>query len=163
MTQRADFDDDRRGRAGGHVRVEHQDDRRLVLGVRSPTHQQDREGHRRARQVDRDEVGLHQEGLERRHQLDAHLLGALFRNVGIERDDAHPERGTALRDERYEVLGLKPEMASFDSGSVNFGDRIFEGDLPFLRRMILNMDPPEQVRLRRIVTCRESGRRIDAE
>jgi 3-keto-5-aminohexanoate cleavage enzyme len=43
--------------------------------------------------------------------------------------------GAAFRDERYEVLGLKPEMASFDSGSVNFGDRIFEGDLPFLRRM----------------------------
>ena len=43
--------------------------------------------------------------------------------------------GTALRDERYAVLDLEPEMASFDSGSVNFGERIFEGDLPFLRRM----------------------------
>jgi 3-keto-5-aminohexanoate cleavage enzyme len=26
-------------------------------------------------------------------------------------------------------------MASFDCGTVNFGDRIFEGDVPFLRRM----------------------------
>jgi 3-keto-5-aminohexanoate cleavage enzyme len=26
-------------------------------------------------------------------------------------------------------------MASFDCGTINFGERIFEGDLPFLRRM----------------------------
>lgn len=43
--------------------------------------------------------------------------------------------GNAFRDERYDVLRLRPEMASFDSGSVHFGERIFEGDLPFLRRM----------------------------
>jgi 3-keto-5-aminohexanoate cleavage enzyme len=43
--------------------------------------------------------------------------------------------GRACRDERYELLRLRPEMASFDCGTVNFGDRIFEGDLPFLRRM----------------------------
>jgi 3-keto-5-aminohexanoate cleavage enzyme len=43
--------------------------------------------------------------------------------------------GTAERDERYRVLDLQPEMASFDSGTINFGERIFEGDLPFLRRM----------------------------
>jgi 3-keto-5-aminohexanoate cleavage enzyme len=43
--------------------------------------------------------------------------------------------GRATRDERYELLRLKPEMASFDCGTVNFGDRIFEGDVPFLRRM----------------------------
>jgi 3-keto-5-aminohexanoate cleavage enzyme len=38
-------------------------------------------------------------------------------------------------DERFALLDLEPEMASFDSGSINFGERIFEGDLPFLRRM----------------------------
>ncbi|MEA2285861.1 MAG: 3-keto-5-aminohexanoate cleavage enzyme [Solirubrobacteraceae bacterium] len=38
-------------------------------------------------------------------------------------------------DARFALLELEPEMASFDSGSVNFGERIFEGDLPFLRRM----------------------------
>jgi 3-keto-5-aminohexanoate cleavage enzyme len=43
--------------------------------------------------------------------------------------------GRALRDERLGPLTLKPEMASLDSGSINFGDRIFEGDVPFLRRM----------------------------
>ncbi|MHA6629006.1 cytochrome P450 [Pseudonocardia sichuanensis] len=34
-------------------------------------------------------------------------------------------------------------------------------DLPFLRRMILNMDPPEQVRLRRIVTGTFTRRRLE--
>ncbi|HEV7846809.1 MAG TPA: 3-keto-5-aminohexanoate cleavage protein [Thermoleophilaceae bacterium] len=43
--------------------------------------------------------------------------------------------GRATRDERYELLRLEPELASFDCGTVNFGERIFEGDLPFLRRM----------------------------
>jgi 3-keto-5-aminohexanoate cleavage enzyme len=43
--------------------------------------------------------------------------------------------GRAQRDERYELLRLAPELASFDCGTINFGDRIFEGDLPFLRRM----------------------------
>ena len=43
--------------------------------------------------------------------------------------------GRATRDERYELLRLRPELASFDCGTINFGERIFEGDLPFLRRM----------------------------
>ena len=43
--------------------------------------------------------------------------------------------GRAVRDERLQPLTLRPEMASFDSGTINFGERIFEGDLPFLRRM----------------------------
>jgi 3-keto-5-aminohexanoate cleavage enzyme len=43
--------------------------------------------------------------------------------------------GRAVRDERYAVLALEPELASFDCGTINFGERIFEGDLPFLRRM----------------------------
>jgi cytochrome P450 len=34
-------------------------------------------------------------------------------------------------------------------------------DLPFLRRMILNMDPPEQLRLRRIVTGTFTRRRLE--
>ena len=34
-------------------------------------------------------------------------------------------------------------------------------DLPFIRRMILNMDPPEQVRLRRIVTAAFTRRRLE--
>jgi len=43
--------------------------------------------------------------------------------------------GRSVRDDRLQPLELKPELASFDCGSVNFGERIFEGDLPFLRRM----------------------------
>lgn len=44
--------------------------------------------------------------------------------------------GTSYGDDRYRVLGkLRPEMASFDCGTINFGERIFEGDLPLLRRM----------------------------
>ena len=43
--------------------------------------------------------------------------------------------GRSERDDRLQPLQLDPEMASFDCGTINFGDRIFEGDLPFLRRM----------------------------
>lgn len=43
--------------------------------------------------------------------------------------------GRSVRDDRLGPLELDPEMASFDCGTINFGDRIFEGDLPFLRRM----------------------------
>jgi 3-keto-5-aminohexanoate cleavage enzyme len=44
--------------------------------------------------------------------------------------------GRSFGDARYEaVTRLRPEMASFDCGTINFGERIFEGDLPLLRRM----------------------------
>jgi 3-keto-5-aminohexanoate cleavage enzyme len=43
--------------------------------------------------------------------------------------------GRAVRDERLQPLDLQPPMASFDCGTINFGDRIFEGDVPYLRRM----------------------------
>jgi 3-keto-5-aminohexanoate cleavage enzyme len=43
--------------------------------------------------------------------------------------------GRSERDDRLQPLQLDPEMASFDCGTINFGERIFEGDLPFLRRM----------------------------
>src|SRR3712207_8849109 len=43
--------------------------------------------------------------------------------------------GRSVRDERLAPLDLEPEMASFDCGSINFGERVFEGDVPFLRRM----------------------------
>jgi 3-keto-5-aminohexanoate cleavage enzyme len=43
--------------------------------------------------------------------------------------------GRSVRDDRLAPLTLKPEMASFDAGTINFGERIFEGDVPFLRRM----------------------------
>jgi 3-keto-5-aminohexanoate cleavage enzyme len=43
--------------------------------------------------------------------------------------------GRSERDDRLQPLELGTEMGSFDCGTINFGDRIFEGDLPFLRRM----------------------------
>jgi len=43
--------------------------------------------------------------------------------------------GRAVRDERLGPLELSPEMASLDCGSINFREQLFEGDLPFLRRM----------------------------
>jgi 3-keto-5-aminohexanoate cleavage enzyme len=43
--------------------------------------------------------------------------------------------GRSERDDRYRLLELRPEMGSLDCGTINFGDRIFEGDVPFLRRM----------------------------
>jgi 3-keto-5-aminohexanoate cleavage enzyme len=36
---------------------------------------------------------------------------------------------------RWECLALEPEMASFDWGSLNFGEWLFENPLPFLRDM----------------------------
>jgi 3-keto-5-aminohexanoate cleavage enzyme len=43
--------------------------------------------------------------------------------------------GRAAGPIRYQCLELGPEMASFDCGSVNFGDRVFENSMPFLREM----------------------------
>ena len=36
---------------------------------------------------------------------------------------------------RWECIELEPEMASFDCGSLNFGEWLFENPLPFLRDM----------------------------
>ena len=36
---------------------------------------------------------------------------------------------------RWECIQLDPEMASFDCGSLNFGEWLFENPLPFLREM----------------------------
>ena len=41
--------------------------------------------------------------------------------------------GRAHGMERAALLDLRPELASFDCGSVNFGDRVFENPYPFLR------------------------------
>jgi cytochrome P450 len=52
-----------------------------------------------------------------------------------------------------------PEDFSSSLGATQIRDPD-PADLPFLRRMILNMDPPEQVRLRRIVTGTFTRRRL---
>lgn len=41
--------------------------------------------------------------------------------------------------ERYECLALDPEMASYDCGSVNMGERVFANSLPFLRDLAAAM------------------------
>jgi 3-keto-5-aminohexanoate cleavage enzyme len=66
------------------------------------------------------------------------LLVDTLRNAGCEAIlnlSCGSAGGRASRDERLAPLSLRPEMASFDSGTINFGERIFEGDVPFLRRM----------------------------
>jgi 3-keto-5-aminohexanoate cleavage enzyme len=43
--------------------------------------------------------------------------------------------GRATGAERYECLKLRPEMGSFDCGSMNFDERLFENSPPFLREL----------------------------
>jgi 3-keto-5-aminohexanoate cleavage enzyme len=47
--------------------------------------------------------------------------------------------GEPSEDERMLALLLKPELASFDAGSLNFGEGVFINDLPFLRRLAAAM------------------------
>jgi 3-keto-5-aminohexanoate cleavage enzyme len=56
--------------------------------------------------------------------------------------------------ERYELLSLRPEMASFDCGSTNFNDWIFENSLPFLREMAAAMN---EAGTRPEIECFEPG------
>jgi 3-keto-5-aminohexanoate cleavage enzyme len=62
--------------------------------------------------------------------------------------------GRAVRDARLAPLELSPEMASFDCGSINFRDQIFEGDLPFLRRMAAKF---RELGVRPEVECFDTG------
>lgn len=43
-------------------------------------------------------------------------------------------------EERIQPLGLNPEMATLDCGTVNFGDGIFINDLPMMRRFAKEME-----------------------
>jgi 3-keto-5-aminohexanoate cleavage enzyme len=43
--------------------------------------------------------------------------------------------GRADAEKRYECLSLLPEMASFDCGSFNFGERVFINSMEFLRNL----------------------------
>ncbi len=48
--------------------------------------------------------------------------------------------GTPTEDQRLEALqALRPAIASFDAGSMNFGDGVFENSPAFLRRLALAM------------------------
>ena len=63
--------------------------------------------------------------------------------------------GRSSNDDRFAFLAdVRPEMASFDCGTINFGDRIFEGDLPLLRRMAAAFDAAGTVPE---VECFDSG------
>jgi 3-keto-5-aminohexanoate cleavage enzyme len=62
--------------------------------------------------------------------------------------------GRAVRDERLGPLELSPEMASFDCGSINLREQLFEGDLPFLRRMA---DKFRECGVRPEVECFDTG------
>lgn len=70
----------------------------------------------------------------------------VFREI-VERIRTHPDcdvilnlstgsaGGRATGAERYACIELEPEVASFDCGTLNFGERIFDNPLPFLREM----------------------------
>ena len=45
--------------------------------------------------------------------------------------------------ERLQPIDLKPEMATLDCGTVNFGDEIFVNDLPLMRRFAAEMNARE--------------------
>lgn len=53
-----------------------------------------------------------------------------------------------------------PQVFSSSAGATQIRDPD-PGDLPFLRRTILNMDPPEHMRLRRLVTSAFTRRRLE--
>jgi cytochrome P450 len=64
---------------------------------------------------------------------------------------------------RYDDVRLvlrTPEVFSSAEGATQIRDPEPE-DLPFVRRMILNMDPPEHQRLRRLVTAAFTRRRLE--
>src|SRR5918992_1626461 len=42
-------------------------------------------------------------------------------------------------DERSQPLDLKPEMATLTTGTVNFGDEVFENPYPLVERLFLRM------------------------
>jgi hypothetical protein len=77
----------------------------------------------------------------------------------------HPERDgpgfwavTRYNDVRH-VLRTPQDFSSW-LGATQIRDPD-PADLPFIRRMILNMDPPEQLRLRRLVTPAFTRRRLE--
>lgn len=47
--------------------------------------------------------------------------------------------GDIAGDDRLRSLDLRPEVASFDAGSMNFGDYVFENSPAFLRRLARGM------------------------
>jgi cytochrome P450 len=73
---------------------------------------------------------------------------------------AGPGFWAVTRHEDVKHVLRTPEVFSSALGATQIRDPD-PADLPFLRRMILNMDPPEQVRLRRIVTGTFTRRRLE--
>jgi cytochrome P450 len=65
---------------------------------------------------------------------------------------------TRFDDVRYVLRS--PELFSSAEGATQIRDPEPE-DLPFIQRMILNMDPPEHLRLRRLVTGAFTRRRLE--
>jgi 3-keto-5-aminohexanoate cleavage enzyme len=46
-------------------------------------------------------------------------------------------------DERLRSLDLEPELATFDAGTMSWGERVMNGSLPFLRRLAARMQETE--------------------
>ena len=65
-----------------------------------------------------------------------------------------------LRHADVESVLTRPKLFSSSLGATQIRDPD-PGDLDFIRRMILNMDPPEHNRLRKIVTAAFTRRRLE--
>src|SRR5215204_4289929 len=66
------------------------------------------------------------------------LIGAAGSNVIINMSTGGGA-GTSADEERMAPLTLAPEVASFDCGSVNFGERVFINSPTFLRELAARM------------------------
>lgn len=98
--------------------------------------------------------------------LEAHRAGAAIAHIHVRDEDGAPSQDPALfrevirhvearsdlilnlttggggsptEEERLRPLELEPELASFDAGSMNFGDYVFESSPSFLRRLAVAM------------------------
>ncbi len=98
--------------------------------------------------------------------LEAHRAGAAIAHIHVRDDDERPVHdlnryrfvGSYLREhsdmivnlttdpgadipdlERLRSLDLEPELASFDAGTMSWGERLMNGSLPFLRALATRM------------------------
>jgi 3-keto-5-aminohexanoate cleavage enzyme len=62
--------------------------------------------------------------------------------------------GRTTEDERLAPVALRPEIASFDAGSTNFGDRVFENSPRFLARLAASL---REHGVRPEIECFDSG------
>jgi 3-keto-5-aminohexanoate cleavage enzyme len=83
-----------------------------------------------------DDAGRPTQDLERYREVASLLAG---RGCDVVLNLTTGPGGEPSEQERMLPLRLRPELASFDAGSMNFGDGLFRNELPFLRRLAAAM------------------------